>query len=502
MFNTPQAQPQDMATIMKDLAMIVASMKDNGSFSPQAVYKHTTPSGTPSTPYMHGPGGLFGVAGLERDVISTRVQPRGLASVLPVRLSTKMNPLYAYITGFRDVSGSNPTTVCSDGQTAGPLKNCIQTAQFGRYTFMTRELEVNRVGQQTDRAEFFDLRLVNDPLVQQMGGLFPGLPAQDQILAGREMVERMLEVGVAFQNKLVRQLYTGNPANNAAGGGYKEFPGLDILIGTNKVDALTNTDCPSLDSDVKDFNYGKVDADNLNPDIVNVATYLYRYLTHNAEQMGFGETRWAITMRNDLFYELTAIWPCSYLTYRCKFRASDGTVVNNVNAADQVAMRDTMRRGRYLLIDGDEIPVVIDDGIVEESSGDTNRVSIGCYASDIYFIPLTVRGGYQVTFWEAFDYANGTMQAIRDGRYDTDFWTDGGRYLWHKKPPTNWCVQLISKIEPRIILLTPHLAGRITNVQYCPLQHTRDSLPSDDYFVNGGVYTPRAAPSLYSDWTS
>src|SRR3972149_517370 len=46
----------------------------------------------------------------------------------------------------------------------------------------------------------------------------------------------MLEVGIAFQRKLLRQVYTGNPANNNVGGGYREFPGLDILIGTDKVD--------------------------------------------------------------------------------------------------------------------------------------------------------------------------------------------------------------------------------------------------------------------------
>ena len=88
--------------------------------------KHTTPTGTPSTPYLHGPGGLFGVSGLERDVFSTHVRPMGLLSVLPARGSVTTNPMYPYITGFADVTGSNPTNVCDDGRTAGPLKNCLQ----------------------------------------------------------------------------------------------------------------------------------------------------------------------------------------------------------------------------------------------------------------------------------------------------------------------------------------------------------------------------------------
>ena len=109
-------------------------------------FKHTTPTGTPSTPYVHGPGGLFGVMGLEREVIHTRLQPKGLAGLLPVRANPSEWPLFAYISGFRDVTGTNAQGVCDDPQTAGPMKTCIQTAPFGRYEFMTRELEINRVG--------------------------------------------------------------------------------------------------------------------------------------------------------------------------------------------------------------------------------------------------------------------------------------------------------------------------------------------------------------------
>jgi len=127
--------------------------------------KHTTPTGTPSTPYMHGPGGLFGVEGISRDLLHTRVMGRGLAWRLPSIANMETDPLYAYITGFQDGSGSNPTTVCSDGPVAGSIKSCLQTAQFGRYTYMTREMEVNRVGQVISRGEFNDLRLLNDPLV-------------------------------------------------------------------------------------------------------------------------------------------------------------------------------------------------------------------------------------------------------------------------------------------------------------------------------------------------
>lgn len=457
-------------------------------------------TGTPVGPYVHGPGGLFGVSGLERDVFSTRIAPRGLAGRLPVVKSDRMNPLFAYITGYLDTTGANATTPCATPPTAGAMKNCLQTAQFGRYSYQTRELEVNRVGQVNDRGEFIDLQVVNDPLAVDIGaGIFPQLPEQSQILAGREMLARMLEVGVAFQNKLVRQTYAGNPTNNNSGGGYKEFPGLDILIGTAKEDALTRLACPSLASDIKNFNYGNVATVSGNADIVHVISNLWRYVSGNADRMNFGATTFAFSMRLDLFYELTAIWPCSYLTYRCTFRTTDGTIVQNVSATDQIAMRDAMRAGKYLLIEGTQVEVIIDDGIIEHNRSGNANIPIGGYASDIYLVPLTVRGGIPATYWEVFDYG-AALQAAQDAHYAQEFWTDDGRYLWAKEPNTRWCTLLSAKIEPRIILRTPQLAGRVLNVSYVPLQHQRDALPTDYYFVNGGVSTARAAPSYYSDW--
>lgn len=455
-------------------------------------YKHTTPTGTPSTPYYTGPAGLFGVAGLERELISTRVQPRGLASVLPARGSVTMNPLFPYITGFLDESGSDPATVCADGPTPGPGKSCLQTAAFGRYTYMTRELELNRLGQRINRGEFQDFMLVNPPLVETQGGILDGFGGSPDLV--QEVMMRFLEVGIAFQNKLMRQLYLGNPANNNIGGGYSEFPGLDILIGTNKVDAITGNECPSLDSDIKDFNYENVNTGT----IINVLSYMMRYLRSVSSRTNMDPTSWVLVMREELFWELSAIWPCAYLTYRCNVQ--DNTqALGQFDTTDAIAMRDAMRNEQYILIDGIRYPVVFDDGITEDSNTTNARVPNPCFASDIYVIPMT-SAGRVVTYWEYFDYNQGPMQGVAQGQLGDFFWTDGGMYLWHKKPPLNWCVQWISKIEPRVILRTPQLAGRLTNVVYCPLQHTREPFPDDPYFVDGGVYSPRATTTLYSDW--
>lgn len=484
-----------MKTLLEQLASEIASMQGGNISLGQ---KHTTPTGTPSTPYYTGPGGLFGVQGLERDLFSTRIIPIGLASSLPALGSNMMNPLFAYLTGFLAETGTIKDGVCDDPQIAGPGKSCLQTAQYGRYEFMTRELELNRLGQQIDRGEFQDLRLVNDPILTETGSIItPNVSGS--LMLNREVLMRFIELGISFQNLLSRQLYIGNPANNSAGGGYKEFPGLDILINTGKVDALTGTTCPSLDSDIKDFNYAQVDASG-GDTIVNTLVYLLRYLRHIADRTNLSPVTWSLVMRRELFWELTAVWPCSYLTYRCSFRATDGTIVQNVSATDQIAMRDAMRNGMYITIDGENYPVVLDDSIPEDTNTTNANVTSGCFASDIYVVPRTIRGGMSVLYWEYYNYSGSVMQGINDGNYGDDFWTDGGRFLWHKKPPVNWCVQWIAKTELRVILRTPQLAGRLLNVQYCPLQHTRDPFPDDPYHVNGGVSTARPGPSLYSDW--
>ena len=464
------------------------------------------PSGTAQGPYMHGPGGLFGTPGLSRDVISTRVQPKGLLGALPVRGTLEMQPLFPYITGFVATSGENKTNVCDDPKTAGPVKTCWQTAQFGRYEFQTREFEINRAGQRTNRGEFMDLMIVNPPLAQDGGGITTPATAsgaQGGNFLVNEMKMRMVEVGVAFQDVLARQVFVGNPSNNTAGGGYKEFPGLDILIGTTKVDAVQGTPCPSLRSIVQPFGYSNISTSG-GQTAVNTLTYTMRMLRHNAERMNMGGTQWVIAMRQSLFWELTAVWPCAYLTYRCLAQDNSQTQLV-VNSNDQIAMRDEMRNGNYLLIDGVKYPVVIDDGIVEENHADNAAIGLVSFASDVYIIPITIRdGSMAATFIEYFDYSadNSAMNVAEVGGWaGTWYWTDGGRYLWHRKPPLNWCVQMLAKLEPRLVLLTPHLAARITDMQYTPLMHERDSINGDDYWIDGGV-TSRSAQRLYSDWNS
>lgn len=466
-------------------------------------FKHDA-TGTPTSVYAHGPEGVFSFPGVDPQMFHTVIGiESGLVGMLPKMPSLFTNPIYQTVTGVQDDTGSEPTNVCDAAVVGGLLKACKTTSVFGRYRRQTREIYLDRLGQRTDPAEPTNLRLMQaidgiDPL------LSPELAPMGQ--AGQfinlEVNKLLLELGVSFNRLLSRQLWQGNPANNTAGDGYKELTGFEQLVTTGYVDAEINTSCPSLDSDVKDFNYQNVDGSE-DGDIVNTVTYLYRYVRSIARKTGLDPVQWVFAMREELFYELSAVWPCSYLTYRCLVRDNnqDRQVVQ---ASDQIALRDSMRQGRYLLIDGIQVPVVFDDGIPELNDETSANLNAGEFSSDIYLIPLTVLGGTPVTYLEYFQHNNENIaQALNQGRLNQQvFITNNGAYIWTAER-TRLCVFWEGKVEPRLVVRTPQVAGRIQNVKYVPLQHTRQPFPDDPYFVNGGV-TSRIGygPSYYAPWQS
>ena len=492
----------DVSTLTEALtnSMIAAGLGQKQVSAPQ--YKHTIGTPTPTTNLMHGGTGIFGVQGIDRDVFSTRVHPTGLLNALPALATQDTNPVVPYLTGFTSPSGTNPDGVCDDPRVAGQMKSGMLTAIFGRISGMTEDLNTTVIGEHLNRGEFFDLRVIGDPILDSGFGVPEFSNSTGTQAIAQEVLSRLLTLGIFFELELSQMLWTGNPLNNTANGGWLEFPGLDILIGTGKVDAISGTLLPSLDSDVKDYNYNLVDTTS--PTIVEVLSALYRTLRKNARTMGMNPTTWAIVMREELFWEISAVWPTLYDTWKAVLINTNSRLV--VDAKAEVNERDRLRSEQILVIDGVEVPVIFDDGIVEENgdAGDanfnSNLLDGSQFASNIYFVPLTVAGGMPVTFMEYFNFAgqNGAMEGIGLGKLTEEFWTDGGKFIWTKQR-TNWCVNWLSLIRPRVRLLTPHLAGRLDNVAYQPYQHTRQPFNENPYFTNGGD-TSRTSPSFQTEW--
>lgn len=440
-------------------------------------------AGTPSAVQLHGIGGLFSGQGVERDVVTAYVTPMGLGAQLPRYPTVYEDPRFSAITGFTATTGTRPTSKCADAP-KGYMKTCELTAYFGLNRQDTQEIEFNKTMRKLSRGDHTDLRLAGEVLGNT--GFRPAGMNQSQILQVVTMAE-MVIAAVNLEREMAVDMWQGLVANGS-------FPGLDLQIATGQLDARTGTACPALDSDVKDFNFSMVDGTA--KDIVNYLNQLEYYLRFNATRMRQMPATWAIVMRPELWYELSAVWPCRYLTNRCAVAAGTNPMV--INDATNITLRDSMRNEGYIDIGGHQYPVLTDDGIYEYNNINNANLNPGEFASAIYMVPLTIRGGMPVTYMEYLDYRAGAPDiALLHGK--EEFWTDDGMYSWGITDKKGWCYQLHLATEQRVVLRTPQLAGKIQRVAYTPLQHLRSPFADNAYFADGGISTGPAG-TRYSAW--
>lgn len=448
--------------------------------------KHDLPAGyTVSTNKPHGTTGIFGASGIDRDIFSTRVTPTGLLEYLPAIMTNDTNPIVGYLTGFTAGSGAEQETPCDDPPTPGEMKSCFQGSAFGRIARATEVIDFSASGERANRGEYTDLRLVNDPLLSNPELLVPStVPQSLQGALASEIVGKLYALGVEFEDVLSHMVWTGTPANNV-GTGYAEFLGMESLVKTGHTDVLTGASCPSLDSLIMDFQYNKVE--DAAATLFHYLTTMWRVTNKNARSMNMMPVQFAFVMVEPLFREIVDYWPCVYASYRCNANAND--LSNSTDALTMRMMSDEMFNGRYLQIDGVRVPVILDDSMPVQYNKDDARVGNTCLASDIYLLPLTVKGGRLVTYMEAFNF-NAPNAAISEmnqmgGAGSGFMWSDGGKFLWTPRQ-TLWCFSWAAVIRPRLRLLTPHLAARLENVVACPLVMPRQPFADDPYHTNGG----------------
>ena len=468
--------------------LVGALEKQNNLFQQALDMKETKAvTGVQTANQLHGNGGLWAVNGLERDVVTAHIRPTGIASELPLLASTKEDPRFGILTGYTDPTGTEPTAACEDAP-SGFVKGCTLTARFGLTRRDTNEIEFDKVMLRAHRGDFTDLRLRGRVL--GLTNLEPRNLNQEQILNIITMSE-MVTAGVNAERKLVKEMWQGT------WGVATEFPGLDDQIVTGHVDADTNTACPAVDSDIKDFAYDDVEGGGRS--IVEYLSMLEWYIFFNAERMGLAPFTAAIAMRPELWQVLTEVWPCQYNTNKCATSVIGTASRVVIDGRENIAQRDSMRSSMRIEINGRSYPVIVDDGIFESDSTNDANLLAGEYASTIYFVPLTIVGNFPVTYREYLDYNDSFATAnvaLLQGRQD--FWSDGGVYSWAIEQQ-KWCYKLSLKTEQRIILRTPQLAGKIQNIKYIPLQHLRSSDPESSYFADGGV-SVRNGRTFYSVW--
>ena len=450
-----------------------------------------TPASTATTNGLFGVGGPFSISGIDRDVFTAHIRPQGISTMLPLFPNMEEDPRFATITGVTDDIGDYPEYPCSDCQ-PGFLKGCNLTARFGRACKDTNTIDWDKVKLRARRGVFDDLVLHG-----RMLGLTDFTPSdlpEDQLL-NLVTASEMVQAAVRLERDMVRIMWQGTPAVATPGGGWKEFPGLDVQITTGQVDADTNTTCPALDSDVKNFNYQ--DIGGADPSIHEYLSMLEYYLYHNASRMGFLPVSWVVVMRPELWFELLQIWPCLYNTNKCGAAAVAAGSNNVVMGDAMTSASNAMQQGMYIDINGRRYPVVADDGIFEHNNINNGNLLPAEYASSIYMVPLTVAGNFPVTYRQFIDYRMGGDDANLL-RGNATFWTDRGQYSWALEQ-IKWCYKLSLKTEQRVVLRTPQIAGRIDHVKYSPLQHLRASDPDSAYWHDGGV-SVRTGGTTYAAW--
>ena len=446
---------------------------------------------------VHGTGGFFGEVGvgIEPDVISAMMSWRGIGDILTTRATRTREVLFPFITGVDPTSSTEPTTECGDC-ISGESEACLQHFPLGRVCRETQTMTPDRIIERLNRGDI-DLHLLNDV----MGSNSPWHPGTSiGSLGGRDIMQiatawaLLFELPPLFMHALSPMVFTGNPTNNI-GNAYREFRGADLLFNTGFVDAIANVACAALDSDVKDFNHQNV-VTATSPTFYETLEMLEYYVYHNASRQRLAPADWAVVLRPELWQVLSGLIPLQAIQSTLLGSTIPANYRVNIDGATVVAQRDAFREGMILPLNGRKYRVVTDDGIHELDNANDANYAAGEYGSDVYFWPLAYLGNRPATWIDYKDFRFlGQEVAATDGLIG-DFYkpSPDGRfaYTWVKD---GWCFKIQAKIEPRVMLRVPQLAGRIENAKYVPLQHLRSPDPSSPYFHKGGVST--RSPTTY-----
>jgi hypothetical protein len=426
--------------------------------------------------------GLFTRPGVDPNMLSAIRYPEArLIAQLYAGVTDERTPEYSILTGVDAGQGSNASDWCGEAPRAGFVRIGTTRSQFGEFKMQTNSVKLAEIGGRINRADV-DRNVINMPdafplMPSIVGGLASGGNSLNTAL-GLEV----FSLGIHLQRVMGRVLFHGNRATASGStelGFMREFDGFDQLIVTGYEDIDSGLKIPAADSIVQDYN--NVNISTGTSDIVDVVSGILFALEERANQGNLGDM-WDgfLAMHPDLFHALTRVWPCSYLTDGCSVTNNDGERLN-VTGAEQVAMRDEMRNGRFLWVLGKRLPVYTTRAIERTVNGPG-------FDSTIYWINTGVPGMGRTTYIEGFDM----------GRADVAAWTNllpggeisvlnNGFYLstFNRR---GTCVEYEFNAMPRLVMRTPWLCARIENVTFTLERYSDDDQPSEQYYRNGGRY--------------
>jgi hypothetical protein len=448
--------------------------------------KNDTSSSTPNATSLYGPFpgdntqfGPFSGAGVRPEMYSALAQVQSIASAIPFLPTDIYQELLEIMTGVSEGSGSNETSACATGPTAGDMKTMQQAYTFGIVHLSSKIHDITQVGMRRNRAsvdrEIYNLAVGNNPFIPNV----PGVNGDGVV--SRKLRASMFTLGTELNRNVspVHYVGTAGTEDNSYRGVARQWNGLDNLIKTGYTDNVTGLAAPAADSDVRSFNAVITASDSNGSDFVNALTDLCYGANEVAMDTNMGNVQHALVMRPDLFREAAR-----QFAYALPVYVGAGTTAAPLNREGMQAnqMFEQMLNGRYLLIDGQQMPVILDDSIPRET------VANNQYKSDIYLVALAAGTG-PLLYGEYFDMDNESANEFATAfgiDADSSTTVNNGLYRVFKRT-TGGCIEFDFFARVRLILDAPFLSGRLDDVIYNSYYRQTDARPGMSYYRDGGV---------------
>lgn len=442
------------------------------------VEKHDVNSTVVTGVGPHGFGGLFSTAGVRPEVYSTVPRPiNDFNEFIPMMESRLINERYEILTGVTQTEGNAAADACSTPPKPGQLKKCAQTFPYGKMFFGTRTIDLSELGTRVNYADL-DRRFMN--LSTQFGRMIPqppGVGLDVNTYGGKAFVEAGLGAELALA-LVGAQGVAGATSNNPYYNLFiRQFRGLEGQIRTGIVDADTSVACAAADSMLYTHN-ALITAAGTNgfTFVENMVNAIYG-ARETARNVGMQDTVWAVVVHRKLWRAIAYQWACTYYTTGCT-----GSAGNPVwqNAPEIVRARDEMLLNHVLMVDGEPVMVLLNDGL--EINGTANNV----FNSDVQVVPLNWRGT-PLIYWQHMPADNLDVKEFLSVLPTGDVQIlNNGLYLMTSQR-TQFCIQASFVAKLRMILDAPFLAAKITDVQFTYAAQDKDAFVGQSAYRNGGV---------------
>lgn len=416
-------------------------------------------------------GGIFTQPGVRPEMVSTLAQPLDITSRLNPQPSLYAQERVGILTGQTAVTGTNPSDTCGDPVRVGDLTTCQQNYIWGEFFFGSQKIKISDAGMLANRA-VTERQILNEAAVNPF---FPAALQGPNVDFMSIEAQQLYQLGTAMRRQFAQVMISGNPATvpaSTVSGFIKEPLGLDQMIKTGYVDAVTGTACAAADSIVVPFN-AAVDTGTYQGR--NIATWLTDVFFGRvalAKQLGISAT-WHFEGTLTLFRELTYAYASQYYDTR-----AIGSAGNNF-MTPQDRVRDLqlqMLQGMYLMIDGTPVPWYVNDGIPLSAGGGNYQ------QSDLYLVCDSVNGrdGIHV---EYFPMTNPNAQRLANRFSNEIQMLNNGMYILYAER-SHGCMELDIEGKIRLYLEAPFLCAKFQGLRYITNISYRNPIPSFSGYVS------------------